>query len=155
MTDTHNDTYQQLLAKGRTALADGEAHKALQHFRDALGERDDDPELYDLLITAHAQATTGEWQQRDFTETLDWEMRKQALLNPEVAMTHERLLPPWQEVTNLVNTLWDTEDAEQDLASRLAIREHGTDAILPLLDFILHIRNSARSQKDDPCTTSD
>lgn len=143
-----------LIEKGDELLKKGKFKKALEKFKKALDLDPDRPELYDRLIDAHDKADI-EWDEKDVADSVGWVMKRQELTNPSIKITHARLTPEWQEVTDKIKLLIaaSSEGDEQKLIE--AIRSHETDAIYPLIDTILQIKKgflSSLKETDKKCT---
>lgn len=94
-----------------------------------------DPTLYADLIAVHQQLSH-EWADEDCVRSLQWEMRRQELLDPSVAVQHVRLAPEWQQVIDLANRWLFSADADEQQQLLLSIRAYGVDAVVPLLDLL-------------------
>jgi hypothetical protein len=145
MTDPSQNA-EALEAEGDALAAAKDLPKALAKYQEAEAVEKERPELYGKMISIHAEITE-EWSRDDFALSLSWEMQKQALEHPEVRAAHERLSPEWQAVTERLHRLLiaDTPEDMNQLAEEVA--EYRENAVRPLLDFILLLKQNA--SKDD------
>ncbi len=141
-----------LESEGDALLSTGQLGEALQKFLAAEALDQQRPALYDKLIATHRQLTV-EWTHEDFTQSLTWEMRKQALEHPEVLDTLERLTPEWQEVTERLRRLLVTTDEHMIATLVTEIAAFKEKAVRPLLDFLLLLKTSAQSSDTAPAET--
>ncbi|MBI2343259.1 MAG: hypothetical protein HYV02_02805 [Deltaproteobacteria bacterium] len=130
-----------LEAAGDQLLRELRLAEALEKFLEAEVLGSVRPALYQKLIDTHKALTTT-WTEADMARSLAWEMHKQSLEHPEVRITHERLAPEWQEVTERLRRLIIAKDAAvigHLVGEIAAFREK---AVHPLLDFILLLKTA-------------
>jgi hypothetical protein len=115
---------------------------ALQQYRDSAKLDPDRPELYQKLATT-LEKTEKEWTQEDFEESLGWTMRQQELENPELKWVHQKFTTEYQAVQKLLQQLMllENSEAEQQVITQILLFEE--KATLPILDFLLAMKNMA------------
>ncbi len=79
-----------LLSKGDRLLQKGKAERALKKFRKALSLDSTNPLIYEKLIVAK-DLSQENWGADDFTESLEWVMKRQELENPELVYLYDQL----------------------------------------------------------------
>lgn len=83
---------QKLFRRAERAMAKGQWAAAFEYLQAAEALDQHTMPIYDALLTAHARVTT-EWSDADLANSLRWEMRRQELADPTVALRHARLTP--------------------------------------------------------------
>lgn len=129
-----------LEAKGDKLLSKGKYKRAIKKYKKALKYNDENAALYEKLITTKDQIS-GDWDKKEFSESLDWLMKKQEIENPRLKHVHDRLAPEWEEVSKLIAELLDARpDDEDKIISK--IRDYRETAVQPLIDFLLSLKES-------------
>jgi tetratricopeptide (TPR) repeat protein len=123
--------------------------KALHQYRESAKFDPDRPEIYQKLATT-LEKTGREWTQEDFEESMGWTMRQQELENPDIKWVHQKFTPEYQAVQKLVQQLMllENPEAEQPIISQILSFED--KAALPVLDFLLAMKNLAHRDAPPP-----
>ena len=137
-------------SRGDEFLAKGKAAKALAEYRKSLEQEPARPGLFDKLTTARDQAG-GEWQMKDFAESVSWTMEKQAQESPAVRQVHAKLSPEWHRAMELVLQLVQSEgEIPCELIEKLVdMGEIGTRALVAV---ILDFKQVAAERPEGPAT---
>jgi tetratricopeptide (TPR) repeat protein len=129
-----------LEAKGDKLVNKGKYQRAIKKYKKALKYNDENAALYEKLISTKDQIS-GDWDKKEFSESLDWLMKKQEIENPRLKHVHDRLTPEWETVSKLIAELLDSKpDDEDKIISK--IRDYRETAVQPLIDFILSLKES-------------
>lgn len=121
--------------KGDEYLAKKKPEKALKEYQKAFKKDPSLKGLYDKLTKAK-DAIPGDWELKDFVESVDWTMKKQETESPRVKQVHARLSPEWTTATKFaIEILGCTdEDRQTKLVENLAgMGEIATRAVIGLL----------------------
>jgi len=128
---------EKLQAKGDKFNEAEKFEKALKAYKEAQEADPDNPQIYEKLARTQSQLD-GEWDEKDFIESLDWVMKKQEIENPEIKNIYEALSPEYQQIKQLVAQMLMTEPEQRDplLAKIKSFKEK---AVQPLLDILLSL----------------
>ncbi|MBU4484248.1 hypothetical protein KKA47_02375 [bacterium] len=142
MKKQNPDKAKKLEAKGDNLFNKGKHKRALKKYKKALKYNSECSSLYEKLIQAQDQVG-GEWGKEEFSESLDWLMKKQEIENPNLKQVHERLTPEWELVSDLIIKLINVKNMEDQDKLIRKIRDFGEAAVQPLIDFILSMKNTS------------
>lgn len=127
------------IKKGDKFSKAGKFKKALAEYKKAKDLDPNSAKLYDKLVKTHEKATK-EWDAEDIVESVGWVMEKQELENPEIKITHAKLSPEWNLVTEKIQKLICSGTEAEEFKTIEEISAFGDKAIYPLVDAILQIK---------------
>lgn len=132
--------------KGDRYRERGKLKQAFTSYSAALELWDTRIELYDKLLAIHEEVKDN-WTEDDFTVNLDWSLRRAELLHPHLKRVHHRNTPEHKQVKALTTKLLkaQNDDAENDLVEEIAA--FGCDAVYPLIDLLLQVKNLGAKAK--------
>jgi tetratricopeptide (TPR) repeat protein len=135
--------------KGDQFFEKGKFEKALDCFRKAEKLDPERPEIYQKLSTT-LEKTAREWTQEDFEESMGWTMRQQELENPDIKWVHQKFTVEYQTVQKLLQQLMlmQNPEEEQQVITQILLFEE--KAALPVLDFLLSMKNLAHRGAPPP-----
>jgi hypothetical protein len=137
----------ELEAKGDRYAGRQDLRKALKAYRGACEANPDNPVIYQKLIEIKGQLQE-DWSEEDFSETLNWTMRKQELENPGIKEVYEVLSPEYNEIKQTIFRLLTTPPELRDpLITK--IKNYGIKAVRPLLDTLLSLDALARGDSGE------
>jgi tetratricopeptide (TPR) repeat protein len=129
--------------KGDRFFEKDKFEKALQCYRDSAKFDPDRSEIYQKLSTT-LEKTDKEWTQEDFEESMSWTMRQQELENPDIKWIHQKFSNEYQAVQKLLQQLMLLNNPEDEQGIIIQILNYQEKAALPILDFLLAMKNLAQ-----------
>jgi len=129
--------------KGDLLFNKGKFQKALKKYQKSESLNPDRPEIYKKLTETFNQMDV-DWTEEDFNESMTWTIRQQELENPEVRQVYEKFSTEYQAVTKLVQQLMVSPDSNTETKLKDKILTFDKEALLPLLDFLLSIKQLAQ-----------
>ena len=135
--------------KGDKLFGKKKYHEALDEYQKSEGLNPERPEIYEKLIAAHGQFEH-EWKEDDFANSMSWTMRHQELTNPQIKRLHQVFTAEYQEIQKLLQSLMIA--GEKAFEDKLAhqILDYGEKAALPLLHFLLSMKQMAQNSLENP-----
>jgi tetratricopeptide (TPR) repeat protein len=131
-----------LEAKGDKLKTKNKPKDALKAYRKSREADPENPAIYDKLIEIKSTLEDS-WSEEDFSESMEWTMKKQELENPDLKEVYESLSPEYTQIKQLIGQMLQTPPEIRDpLIER--IKSFGGKAVRPLLDILLSIDAMAR-----------
>jgi hypothetical protein len=131
-----------LEAKGDKLKGRNKPKDALKAYRESREADPENPSIYDKLIEIKSTLEDS-WSEEDFSESMEWTMKKQELENPGLKDVYESLSPEYGEIKQLIAKMLQTPpEIREPLIER--IKAFGGKAVRPLLDILLSIDAMAR-----------
>ncbi len=135
---------QKLEAKGDEYAQKEKWEKALKAYQSSLEMTPDNLPLYDKMIEIKMRGKA-EWSEKDFSESLEWTMKKQELENPALKAVHETLSPEYLQIRELIFQILETPpELREPLIQKM--NQFEKSALRPLLDVLLNFYD--RERKD-------
>ncbi len=126
--------------KGDRYRERGKLKQAFTCYSEALELWDTRVELYDKLLTLHDEVKDN-WTEDDFIANLDWSLRRSELLNPHLKRVHHRSTSEHKQVKILTTQLLKAAGEEIENALIEEIAAFGAEAVYPLIDTLLQVKN--------------
>jgi hypothetical protein len=133
--------------KGDKFLKKGQDKKAFECYKKSLNLDEGRAEIYDKLISLHGKYTD-DWNEKDFAYNIWLGMKKQEILDPAFKRIHARAEANSQKITNLIKTMFNTESETEETRVVEEIVTCGPDALYPLIDYILALKNLRQLTKN-------
>lgn len=133
--------------KGDKLLKQGKAKKAFECYKKALDLDENRLEIYDKLISLHGKYTDN-WNEKDFAYNIWLGMKKQEILDPAFKRIHARAETSFQKISGLIKDMFNTESDPEETRFVEEIVSHRLDALYPLIDYILGLKNLRRLTKN-------
>lgn len=132
-------------AKGDRLSAKGKYRKALLIYEKSQQKNPDNPDIYKKLCET-LNKFEHEWTEEDFSKSMTWTMKEQELENPQMKLVHEKFTVEYMEVQKLVQKLMLAPNKELETRFINKIITYGDKAQLPVLDFLLSLKNIASQE---------
>lgn len=134
-------------AKGDKCASKERFEKAMKHYRKALEHDSTKQSLYDKLIKTR-DLLPGDWNEKDFAESVNWAMKKQEIENPSMKQIHAKLTPEWQRAWDkalLALASNDAAETDRFVEELVAMGETGTRAVVALL---MELKNASTQRSE-------
>ncbi len=131
--------FQSHVDKGDKHASKNKFDKALKEYKKAKDLDPENKEIYSKLVDTHKKATI-EWNETDFTESLEWTMKLQELENPKMKRLHAQMTPEWKRINGLIRLLLETKEEAEETDFVEKISAYGKEAVYPLVEFILQFK---------------
>ncbi|MFO1519330.1 MAG: hypothetical protein U1F57_06690 [bacterium] len=143
----------QLEAKGDDLAERKQLKKAMQAYRDSCEANPENPAIYDKLIEIKETLSSDDWSEQDFTEAMEWTLKKQELENPSLKDVYETLSPEYSQIRQLIaEMLMAPPEMRGSFIGK--IKSFQGKAVTPLLDTLLSIDAVARGEGKNEAPSS-
>ena len=136
-------------SKGDKLFKKEKYREALEEYRKSEQNDPNRAAIYEKLVETHKRFEH-EWVEEDFSTSLSWTMRQQELNNPELKWVHQTFTPEYQEIQKLVQGLLVNQDPQMETQIIARVLSFGEKAALPLVHFLLSLKNLSAQNPPDP-----
>lgn len=133
--------------KGDKLLKKGKDKAAFECYKKSLSLDDSHVEIYDKLISLHGKYSDN-WNEKDFAYNIWLGMKKQEVLDPTFKRIHARVETNSQKITVLIKNMFNADSDAEETRFVEEIIAHGPNALYPLIDYILGVKNLRRLTKN-------
>lgn len=133
--------------KGDKFLKKGRDEKAFECYKKSLSLDEGRVEIYDKLIALHGKYTD-DWNEKDFAYNIWLGMKKQEIMDPTFKRIHARAETDFQKITGLIKNMFNAESDSEETRFAEEVVSHGPNALYPLIDYILGLKNLRRLTKN-------